>query len=143
MSSLRRHLRLSVATWLVFQAASLSVLIPLDCCAAHRQPASSKEPSCHKTAAATQCPVHATAGTPCPMHRSGHAGAVETSSAPCSMSGTCHAPAAAMVALLSNYGVLADTFAIVPDVHTSIVALHTRENLIGRLASPDPPPPRA
>jgi len=143
MSSLRRHLRLSVATWLVFQAVSLSVLIPLDCCAAHRQPVSTKKPGCHKTAAVTQCPVHATAGTPCPMHGSGHTGAVETSKVPCSMSGTCHAAKAAMVALLSNYGVLADTFAILPDVHTTIVALHTRENLIGRLASPDPPPPRA
>ena len=143
MASLRRHLRLSVATWLVFQAVSLSVLIPLDCCAAHRPTARTKEPGCHKTAAATQCPVHARAGTPCPMHQSGHAAAAEESSDRCSMRGTCNGPAAAMFALLSNYGVLADSFAMAPDLHTSPAALHTRENLIGRLASPDPPPPRA
>jgi hypothetical protein len=143
MSSLRRHLRLSVATWLVFQAASLTVLIPLDCCGAHRPAASSQGPSCHENTAATHCPTRAAGGTPCPMHRGGHTDAGDRSSNRCSMRGTCNGPAAAMVALLSNYGVLADSFAMLPDLHTSSAAIHTRENLITRLASPDPPPPRA
>jgi hypothetical protein len=143
MSSLRRHLRLSVAAWLVFQAASLSVLIPLDCCVAHRQAASSKEHSCHENTAATHCPMRAAGGRPCPMHRGGHTGAGERSGEQCSMRGTCDRPAVAMFALLSNYGVLADSFAMSPDLHTSSAPLQPRENLIGRLASPDPPPPRA
>ena len=107
MSSLRRHLRLSVATWLVFQAVSLSVLVPLDCCAAHRPAARDKEPGCHETAAATQCPVPPGPArrarcirvvTPAPAGESGDR---------CSMRGTCDGPMAALFALLSNYGVLA------------------------------------
>jgi hypothetical protein len=48
-----------------------------------------------------------------------------------------------MFALLSNYGVLADSLEMTPDLRVSSAALHTREDLISRLASPDPPPPRA
>jgi hypothetical protein len=143
MSSLRRHLRLSVAAWLVCQAASLCALIPLDCCAPHRQVASTREPSCHENTAATHCPTRAAGGTPCPMHQAGHTGAGEGSSVRCSMRGTCNGPAAAMFALLSNYGVLADSLEMTPDLRVSSAALHTREDLISRLASPDPPPPRA
>ena len=144
MSSLRRHLRLWVATWLVFQAVSLSALVPRDCCAAHRPAARSKEHSCHKTAAATHCPMHADGrhAVPDAPGRSRHA-PPRNPATRCSMRGTCDGPMAALFALLSNYGVLTDSFAMSPDLHASPAALHTRENLISRLASPDPPPPRA
>jgi hypothetical protein len=50
---------------------------------------------------------------------------------------------AALLALLSNYGVLTDSFVMVPDLHIKGLALLTRQLPAGRLASPDPPPPRA
>ena len=128
---------------MVFQVASLSALVPRDCCAAHRPAANDKEQSCHKSTAATHCPMRAADGTPCPMHRGGRNDAGEKPTDKCSIRGTCNGPMAALFALLSNHGVLTDSFAMLPDVRASYVAAHTRENLISRLASPDPPPPRA
>ena len=143
MTSLRRHLQLWVATWLVFQVASLSALVPLDCCAAHRPAAGDKEPSCHERTAATHCPMRAAGGAPCPMHRGGHSDAAEKPSNECLMRGTCDGPMAAVFALLSNHGVLTDSFAMLPDRQGHYLTAHARENLISRLASLDPPPPRA
>jgi hypothetical protein len=82
-------------------------------------------------------------GTPCPMHRGGHHDAAEKPGVPCSMRGTCDGPIAALLALLSNYGVPTDSFDILPDLHAGSAAAQTHENLVIRLASPDPPPPRA
>jgi hypothetical protein len=50
---------------------------------------------------------------------------------------------AALVPLLSNHGVLTDSFAVWPDLHARYGAASTHESLISRLTSPDPPPPRA
>ena len=115
MASLRRYLRLCVATWLAFQVASLLALVPRDCCAAHRPAARGATPSCHEQAAATHC----------------------------AMRGTCDGPMTALVALLSNYGVLADSFQLLPDLHAGSAGARTREHLITGFAPPDAPPPRA
>ena len=70
MTIIRRRLRLWVAAWLVFQVASLSALVPRDCCAAHRPAASGKTPSCHeKHRGHATARLRAASGTPCPMHR--------------------------------------------------------------------------
>jgi hypothetical protein len=50
---------------------------------------------------------------------------------------------AALVSLLSNHGVLTDSFAVWPDLQARHVGTQIRERLISGLASPDPPPPRA
>jgi hypothetical protein len=77
------------------------------------------------------------------MHTSDRHDREEQTSDRCSMRATCDGPVAAMFALLSNYGVLSESFLILPDVHADSVSLQTRENLISRLAPPDSPPPRA
>ena len=65
MTTLRRHLRICVATWLVFQVASPSALVPRDCCAAHRPAPSEKEHNCHEQTVAPHCPTRAADDTPC------------------------------------------------------------------------------
>jgi hypothetical protein len=142
MTTIRRRLRFWVAAWLVFQVASLSALVPRACCVAYRAAATDKEPDCHGNSAASHCPMPAADGTPCPMHQSGHHDAGEASSDRCSMRATCDGPVAALFALLSNYGVLSDSYVMSPDVHAGSVSLQTRETLISRLAPPDSPPPR-
>jgi hypothetical protein len=141
MTTIRRRLRFCVAAWLVFQVASLSALVPRACCFPHRAAVTDQEPNCHGNSAASHCPMRATDGTPCPMHQSGHHDAEEPRNR-CSMRATCDGPVAAMFALLSNYGVLSDSFLMAPDVHAGSVSLQTRENLTNRLAPPDSPPPR-
>lgn len=143
MTTIRRQLRLWATAWLAFQVVSLSVLVPRDCCAAHRPAASSQPPRCHENTAARQCPMRAADGTPCPMHRGDHSHAEEKRGDTCSLRGTCGGPMAALATLLSNYGVVADSFTILPDLHSGSLTTATREHLIGCLPSPDPPPPRA
>lgn len=143
VASIRWRLRLWVAAWLVCQVASLSALVPSLCCGDQRPASSDKKDSCHENVAATHCPMLAAEGTACPMHRGSHEDAGENASDRCSMRGTCDGPMAALSALLSNHGVLTDSFEILTDLHASSAAIHTRESLTNRLASPDPPPPRA
>jgi hypothetical protein len=83
-------------------------------------------------------------GTPCPMHRGGDSGDTREPANPCVMRGTCDGPMAAMVALLSQCGVLANAFSMtLPDLHPRSAITHGGENPLSRLASPEPPPPRA
>ena len=161
MACLRRNLRVFVTTWLMFQVAWLTALVPRNCCAAHR-PA---EKSCHESAAATHCPMRDATGRPCPMHR-GHAGHdspepdpaehhhqtlgsahhTQTPSAPssdCRLSGVCDGPMAALFALLSNHGILPEATEALPSVAARQVAPPVHESLTGRFEQPDSPPPRA
>lgn len=153
MASLREKLRVFATTWLVFQVAWISALVPRDCCAAHRPP----EKTCHKSAPAVQCPMRGADGTPCPMHRQDaqptrhHAAVTEyqhhQNPPPppndCRLSGSCDGPMAALFALLSNHGILPEPSSVLPlvNVHTAVIAVD--ENLVGHFESPDPPPPRA
>jgi hypothetical protein len=142
MASLRRHLRLLVTAWLAVQLASLSALVPRDCCSSHRPAATVKERGCHENAAATRCPMRAADGTPCPMHRdSQHAD--EGSRDMCSMRGTCKGPMAALLAQLSNVGILATSFSVLPDLRATGTISTASEDLVGRFTPPDTPPPRA
>ena len=87
--------------------------------------------------------MRAANGTPCPMHRGDHHEAAETSGVDCTMRGTCSGPMAAMVAQLSNYGVLPSAPHVAPDLHPGAVRLSVDEQLLIRLTPPDSPPPRA
>ncbi len=136
MASLRRRLRLVAVVWLAVQAASVSALVPRDCCATH-QP---KAAGCHKRAAATYCPMRSADGTPCPMHRSSPA---EEDPDACAMRGTCDGPMAALVRLLSHHAVLDDPLATLPDSVAGLAFIPSRENPIGRRTAPETPPPRA
>lgn len=130
MTSLRRNLRPWVTAWLLCQVAALSALVPRDCCAAHRPATVEKQHGGQDEA-------------PCPLHKETTTSADEPSNPRCSMRGTCAGPMAGLAALLSNQGVLSEPFAMLPDLHESRITVPTRENLITRLAPPNPPPPRA
>ena len=144
MAILRGRLRIWAAAWLVFQAASLSSLVPRECCRAHQHEASSPKLSCHEQPAVMHhCQMQSAEGVRCPMHVGANANPTGDAAGVCSMRGTCDGPASTFLALLANHGVLTDSFAISPDLPRSFISLHTRENVIGRLASPDSPPPRA
>jgi hypothetical protein len=142
MVLLRRHLRLLTVAWLAVQLASFSALVPRDCCSTHRPAASVKERGCHENAAATRCPMRAADGTPCPMHQdSRHAG--EGSSDTCSMRGTCKGPMAALLAQLSNVGILTVSLSVLPDLYAAGILSTASEDPVGHFTPPDTPPPRA
>jgi hypothetical protein len=134
MSAVRRHLRVYVTAWLLFQAAALSAIVPRDCCAAHR-PAAAKA-SCHE---ATPLPqdVHAH------HHGSAPETATEGDADECSMRGACGGPMAGFLAQLSLQCVLGSRPQVAPDVAGTDIDSSSREHLISRLAAPDSPPPRA
>jgi hypothetical protein len=143
MQPIRSALRLWVAVWLVVQLTSLTALVPRNCCAAHSSAPKAARPGCHEKAAATQCPMRAADGKPCPMHRGGHSEAAETAPDSCAIRGTCSGPMAALVAQLSNYGVLPATILVLPDLHRGAVNIDSDEQLLSRFTPPDSPPPRA
>lgn len=87
--------------------------------------------------------MRATDGTPCPMHRGDTGTAHQASSDACAMRGTCSGPMAALVAQLSNYGVLPTSPQLLADLDRGALTDDVDEHLISRLAAPDPPPPRA
>ena len=84
----RRRLRLWVITWLLFQVASLSAVVPRDCCLAHRPAAPTDEQKCHE-------PV----------------------SEQCVMRASCDGPLGVLLTLISNLGIPAGSFGLFPDVH--------------------------
>jgi hypothetical protein len=139
MSALRRNLRAVATTWVILQVAWLTALVPRDCCLSHR-PAKTAGHASH--GARSEHAGHQTA-----MHHHQPA-AVEhhhdtsTPSNECRMAGRCDGPMAALFALLANQGVLPDVSSAVPDtdVRTTVAALQA--NPIGRVESPDAPPPR-
>jgi len=141
MTTIRRRLRLWVSVWLVVQAALMALLVPRDCCQAHRAAAGEKPRSCHQRVAATSCPMRAADGTPCPMHRGGDSD--EHSTASCAMRSTCSGPMAALLASLSHQGVLTARFLLLPDLQVTAAVSPPRECLISPLLPPDSPPPRA
>lgn len=145
MATFRRRLRYWAAAWLVFQAASLTALVPRQCCTAHPIAPATTEADCHEEVPApppTDCPMAADDGTRCPMHHGGHSDVTEGTAA-CSIRGMCPGPAATFLGSLANSGVLTEPFAITPDLHPKFNPPTLRENLVGRLAAPDSPPPRA
>ena len=132
MARVRKHLRVWAIAWLVFQAASLSALVPRDCCLAHKpEPVAKHGSNCHETTAAA------------PVHQLDHQDAADKSGKRCTLRGSCDGPMAALSALLSNHGVLPDSIAVSPDLLSSVPPTRFRESLVSRLPVPDPPPPRA
>src|SRR5690242_5740589 len=109
MVLVRRHLRLFAATWILFQATSLSALVPRACCLAHQMETLA---DCHEQTRATD--TTAADAMPAMHHSHGHMDhAHGQPPAPkpahdCALRGTCGGPAAALFALLSTDGVLTD-----------------------------------
>jgi hypothetical protein len=150
MAFVRRQLRVHAAMWLALQVAWLLAVVPRDCCALHKP-----DQSCHEAASSDYCPMQAADGTPCPMHRRlAHHGELATAGAAghhhdaapmtpeCRVSSGCEGPMAALFTLLSNTGILPDSTAAAPAASRSTERLAIRETAVGRLESPDAPPPR-
>jgi hypothetical protein len=118
------------ATWVVFQAASLSALAAPWCCLGSNAPAMS------------------TSAPPCQMHQEQaghqHSAAPEQSKrdVKCSMRAACGGQAAALFAALSNIGVLQGSI-VVADSRSADVVLSPHDQLIPQFPSPDAPPPRS
>jgi hypothetical protein len=168
MKGLRRRLRLAVTAWLLFQVVSLSALVPLDCCDAHR-PAGVRAKSCHEKAASPYCPMRASSGKACLMHQKAglddphldhvqmaaaehgshlppppeRSSAAENSKDQCSMGGTCNAPMTALAVILSNHGLVPAAVRIPPNIAAVLISRNHDEHLTSRQAAPDSPPPRA
>ena len=122
MNLFRRHLRLSVAVWIAFQAAALSAFVPRDCCFAHRVPAqeATLDAACHH-------PEPAPEPEPDPE---------------CSLRGACNGPLAILAALLSPHAVLAESTRLYSVA--LVTAPHPRpfEQPVSLSRPPDSPPPR-
>jgi hypothetical protein len=134
--------------WMVFQVVSLSALVPRDCCEAHAHKAAM--PSSHDHTGA-HCPMQAADGKPCPMHEAPasehhHHGTVPDETAPpddgCMMRGSCDGPDAGFIALLSHAGMLTESAGTVDDLDMQPAVDRIHEQVVSRLESPDPPPPR-
>ncbi len=137
MRLIRQHLFALALAWLVCQAGSLTAFVPQDCCPAHHQPAEAAK-DCHEnTPSSDQCPMHQVDGKPCPMHSG-----AQSQERPCSMRGTCNAPAAALATLFSIPGILVDQSPA--PVVDQVSALVMTEGVSASLFTPlDTPPPRS
>lgn len=167
MAMLRPKLRVVAAVWLMFQAASLTALLPRDCCAAHRPADANRQES----TSATYCPMRDADGRPCAMHRGpsdrdSHQSATaehHSDAAPsahhhqaatpqqdrqplppagCRLTGACSGPMAAL-ALLSYHGILPESIPVTRDAAVRVVTTVAHDHVGGRFQPPDPPPPRA
>lgn len=130
MAALRGRLRIWIVATVVFPAAPLAALLPLDCCAAHGP----------DSATLVQGSESAPAPDPtaCPMHRSTPAGDKD-----CLMRSGCNVPMTVLAALLGQPGVLGEPF-VMPQPVDSRPAIGLRsEHLLSLRPLPDTPPPRA
>ena len=140
----RRHLRVFATAWILFQATSLSALVPRACCLAHQMAALA---DCHDQAQPTV--TTATDAMPAMHHSHGHMGHPQEQppAAPrprhdCALRGTCGGPAAAMFALLSTDGVLTHSLIATVDFLATESVHASADQLIPQFESPDAPPPR-
>ena len=143
----RRHIRSLTTAWILFQAASLSALVPRVCCLAHHANVAMPSADCHDQAPAPHCSAPADDMT-CAMHH-GHgapAGRSEPSDKKpghdCAIRGMCDGPMAALLTIFATHGVLTDSFEALPDLRTTFTARSASDQLIGLFVPPDAPPPR-
>jgi len=134
MRTLRGWLRTLATLWMVFQAVSLSALVPPSCCLGNGQAATTPErPRCHEAA-----PMPSAHGA---MHHQSAAPAEPAPARDCAMRAACGGQAAALLAALSTVGVLPHSVAYSDSL--SVNVFHSsHERLLGQFQSPDAPPPR-
>ena len=138
MAIVRRHLRLLATTWILFQATSLSALVPRACCLSHDAAMAKAAVDCHQLTTAPHSMHHMQGAT----HQ--HAAQpVQKPTADCAIRGTCGGPLAAMFAIFSTQGVLTDRIDSLPALDWTTATLVATDQLIGLSAPPDAPPPRA
>lgn len=149
--------------WLVCHVITFTALVPRDCCAAHAHAhgtaaptaashhaaaaAPADAPPCHEMASAPaaapapamgdHCDMPSADGAACPMHRGG------AGSADCSMSGVCHAPDAALAAVLWLSAVTPVTPALPAPAVSTVPRATIAASSIALAVPPDSPPPRS
>ena len=146
MSLFRRHLRPFAAAWLVFQATSLSALVPRACCLAHdAHLASVAAANNDEQTADAHCAKPAESATAPSSHAAAHHTTRPTESPrnECAIRGTCGGPAAALFSVISTEGVLATPIAAATDFPPAGAALVPHDQLIRQFEPPDAPPPRS
>jgi hypothetical protein len=149
MTRFRRCLRPFAVAWLVFQATSLSALVPRACCLAHQahQAATTPAAANEDQAPASHCakpPEGATATSMRAGHGSGHsARPTESPRHECTIRGTCGGPAAALFSVISTEGVLTRSVTVPFDFLQASTPIVDRDRLIRHFEPPDAPPPRA
>jgi hypothetical protein len=132
---LRKHLRAWAMAWLAFQLVSLSAFVPRDCCAVHgKHKAPAPKAASSDASCATQHGDHHAAAAPAPVEPAGR---------DCALRGRCDGPMAAMLSVLSTYGVLEDSPSLSPPLDSSRLTSFTRESLVSLFTPPDSPPPRS
>lgn len=139
MGFARRHLPSFVLLWLVFQAATLSALVPMGCCPAHESERRA-DTECHGTVQDI-CPMTSATGKECPMH-AGRTAAPPKDVADCIMIAPCHGPATALALLLPVAGVLTDEPSHLPDGGVARLAPPAGQPALSLTFTLDPPPPR-
>jgi hypothetical protein len=161
MRGVRRRLRVAVTAWLLFQVVSLSALVPLDCCDAHKPASAVRGERCHESADSPHCPLRAKTGRACPMHQQAQAPendghrvhaqlrqpvadehASHDPSDQCAMGGTCSAPMTALAVILASHGIVPAEAGIPEDARRTFPSFQHDQHLTSRLAVPDSPPPR-
>jgi hypothetical protein len=149
MTLVRRHLRLLAAAWIVFQATSLSALVPRACCLAHDAALMSKTVDCHEEILSPHCTMSGMEEAPGAMHHmhgtTPHH-AMQHSQKPsqdCAIRGTCGGPLAAIFAIFATHAVLPDRTESAASLTGTSAALAAAEDPIGQFVPPDAPPPRA
>jgi hypothetical protein len=149
MALVRRHLRLVATAWILFQATSLSALVPRACCLAHEAAMANKVADCHEPAPPQDCAMGDSEEAPCAMHHmhgSTHEHAAPPAQKPagdCAIRGICGGPLSAIFAIFSTQGVLPDRIESLPALAWTSASLTVTDQLIGLFAPPDAPPPRA
>jgi hypothetical protein len=161
MSFVRRHLGRGVTAWLLCHALTFTALVPRDCCAAHAHatdgPAATHDHAamagpageadaapCHEAAAPVaatpapgdHCDMPASDGAACPMHRSG------AMPADCAMTGVCHAPEAALAAVLWQAMPAPAAPAVATPGAVTVASRAAHVSLTSLAVPPDAPPPR-
>jgi hypothetical protein len=147
MTLFRRHLRAFAAVWLVFQATSLSALVPRSCCLAHDAhlgAVTAAATSTEEPAAAAHCAKPAESATTASPH-AGHDQSARPAGSPrheCAIRGTCGGPAAALFSVISTEGVLASSLTAAVAFFRAGAPLVSHDQLISHFEPPDAPPPR-
>lgn len=159
MSFVRRHLRRGVTVWLMCHALTLSALVPRDCCAMHAHAADdtaghdhaamvaaaasdAEAVPCHETAAPAtpapgdHCDMPSSEGANCPMHQPG------AMPAGCAMTGVCHAPEAALAAVLWQAVPAPLAPAVAVPLVVTVVSRTADVSPTSLAVPPDAPPPR-
>ena len=148
MTLLRKRLRLFAAAWLIFQATSLSALVPRACCLAHQGhvAAATDAADREEQASVSHCAEPAESATASAPHAAqGHDRSARPAQTPrdeCAIRGTCGGPAAALFSVISTEGVLATSLRVSADFPPAGAPIAPRDQLIGQFDPPEAPPPR-